>query len=60
MHKLVKFLKPFILPLLVAIGLLYAQAMTDLALPDYMSNIVNTGIQQGGIEHSVPDILKAK
>ncbi|WBW96851.1 ABC transporter ATP-binding protein [Oceanirhabdus sp. W0125-5] len=58
MHKLVKFLKPFILPLLVAIGLLYAQAMTDLALPDYMSNIVNKGIQQGGIEHSVPDILK--
>ncbi|MCM1991440.1 ABC transporter ATP-binding protein [Oceanirhabdus seepicola] len=58
MHKLVKFLKPFILPLLVAIGLLYAQAMTDLALPDYMSNIVNTGIQQGGVEHAVPNILK--
>ncbi len=58
MHKLVKFLKPFILPLLVAIGLLYAQAMTDLALPDYMSNIVNKGIQQGGIEHAVPNILR--
>jgi len=32
--------------------------MSELALPDYMSRIVNTGIQQGGIEHSVPTALR--
>lgn len=58
MFKLIKFMKPFILPLLVAIALLYVQAMSDLALPDYMSNIVNTGIQQGGIEHAVPEAIR--
>lgn len=58
--KLIKFLKPFIFSLIIAVGLLYAQAMTDLALPDFMSNIVNTGIQQSGIEDSIPQVIRAE
>lgn len=57
MIKLTKYLKPFILSILLAIGLLYAQAMTDLALPDYMSDIVNTGIQNNGIDNALPEVI---
>lgn len=58
MIKLTKYLKPFVFSILLAIGLLYAQAMTDLALPDYMSDIVNTGIQNNGIENAIPEVVK--
>ena len=58
MIKLTKYLKPFVFSILLAIGLLYAQAMTDLALPDYMSEIVNTGIQNNGIENAIPEVIK--
>lgn len=54
MIKLTKFLKPYTLLILVAIALLFVQANAELALPDYMSDIVNFGIQQGGIENAVP------
>ncbi len=57
MIKLIKYLKPFILLLLLAVALLYAQAQTDLALPDYMSDIVNTGIQRGGIDTVYPAVI---
>lgn len=60
MFKLLKFLKPFIFPLLLSILLLFVQAQADLALPDYMSNIVNKGIQQSGIENSIPKIIDKK
>lgn len=59
MLKLAKYLKPFLIILVVAVVLLFGQAMCDLALPDYMSNIVNVGIQQGGIENAVPNALRA-
>ncbi|WP_106766362.1 ABC transporter ATP-binding protein [Paenibacillus faecalis] len=57
MVKLVKYLKPFTVSLIVAIALLFGQALADLNLPNYMSNIVNTGIQQGGIENAVPEAI---
>lgn len=57
MLKLVKFLKPFLLSILLAILLLFIQANADLALPDYLSRIVNFGIQQGGVENGVPEIV---
>merc|ERR1711879_495178 len=40
-----------------AIVLLYGQAMADLALPDYMSRIVNVGIQYGGVETDYPIVI---
>ncbi|MHC1682198.1 MAG: ABC transporter ATP-binding protein [Clostridiaceae bacterium] len=59
MFKLAKYFKPFIGLLVGAILILFVQAMCDLALPDYMSNIVNKGIQQGGIENPVPKAIRA-
>lgn len=59
MKNILKELKPFIIPILIIIVLLLAQAMTDLALPDYMSNIVNVGIQQNGIDNAVPEVIRA-
>lgn len=44
--------------ILFSIGLLYAQANLDLALPDYLSDIVDTGIQQGGVENAVPEAIR--
>ena len=58
MRKLARYLKPFTIYLFAAILLLFVQAMADLSLPDYMSNIVNKGIQQGGIENSVPEAIR--
>lgn len=57
MYKLAKYVKPFIGLILGAILLLFVQAMCDLALPDYMSKIVNVGLQQGGIEDAVPEVM---
>ncbi|MBC8262680.1 MAG: ABC transporter ATP-binding protein [Anaerolineales bacterium] len=58
MIRLAKYFKPFILLILLAIVLLFIQANCDLALPDYMSKIVNNGIQQGGVENAVPRAIR--
>src|SRR4030043_544998 len=58
MTRLAKYLKPFIPMILIAIVLLFVQALSDLTLPDYMSNIVNNGIQQGGIVNAVPEAIR--
>ena len=55
MKKVLKSFKPFIGVTLVAIALLFVQAFSDLKLPNYMSSIVNVGIQQSGIEHASPE-----
>jgi len=54
MTRLAKYLRPYAGQLLIAVVLLFVQANADLALPDYLSRIVNTGIQQGGVENAVP------
>src|SRR5215216_6346829 len=59
MLKLLKFAKPYGLMLVLAIALLFAQANFDLTLPDYLSRIVNTGIQQGGVSDAVPQAIRA-
>lgn len=58
MLRLRKYLKPYTLALIAVIILLFAQAMLDLALPDYLAQIVNTGVQLGGIESSVSEAIK--
>jgi ATP-binding cassette subfamily B protein len=58
MKRILKYLKPFTLLLLLAIALLFVQANADLALPDYMSRIVNVGIQQSGVESPVPQAMR--
>lgn len=58
MLRLFKYLKPYVFLILIAVGLLFVQANADLALPDYMSKIVNNGIQQGGVENAVPKAIR--
>ena len=60
MFRLIKEVRPFLVTILIIIALLFVQAMTELALPDYMSNIVNVGIQQNGIENAVPQVIRAE
>ena len=57
MFKLRKYVRPFLGSILVIIALLFGQAMCELAMPDYMSDIVNVGINAGGIENGVFDAL---
>ena len=59
MTKLFKHLKPFVWAIIFIFVLLFAQAMLDLALPGYMANIVNIGIQQDGIANAVPQAVSA-
>lgn len=58
MLRLIKYLKPYSLMILLAVALLFVQANADLALPDYMSDIVNVGIQQGGVANAVPVAIR--
>jgi ATP-binding cassette, subfamily B, multidrug efflux pump len=58
MLKLIKHLKPFVWVIVAIFGLLFVQAMTDLALPGYMADIVNVGIQASGIQNSVPQAIR--
>ncbi len=58
MLRLIKYLKPYTLLILLAIALLFVQANADLALPDYLSRIVNIGIQQSGVENAVPQAIR--
>ena len=44
---------------LAVVALLFVQAYCDLSLPDYTSKIVDTGIQQGGIESPLPETLRS-
>ncbi len=58
MTRLAKYIRPYLFLLTVAIALLFIQAYTNLSLPDYMSKIVNVGIQQGGIVDAVPAAIR--
>ncbi len=57
MFRLKKYFKPFIISVLLILVLLYSRAQFELALPDYLSKIVSNGIQGGGVESSVPDLI---
>lgn len=58
MTKLGKYLKPFALSILAIVALLFTQAMCELAMPDYMSSIVDVGIVSGGVEDGVPSVIR--
>ena len=60
MLKVLKNLKESFLLVVAIIILLCIQAAADLNLPDFTSKIVNTGIQQGGIEYAVPDVITSE
>ena len=58
MLKMLKYMKKSIGWILLIIVLLFVQAYSDLALPEYTSRIVDTGIQQKGIPDAVPDRIR--
>ncbi len=58
MLRLTKYLKPYTFFIIISIILLFVQANADLALPDYLSKIVNNGIQQNGVENAVPEAIR--
>ena len=57
MRKLLKHMKPYTATIVVIIGFLIVQATCDLSLPSYTSDIVNVGIQQGGIDEKIPEAV---
>lgn len=59
MFKLGRYFKPFVGVIILCVVILFGQAFCDLSLPDYMSNIVNVGIQQNGVETAVPEAVRA-
>lgn len=58
MVKLVSHFKKYTFVIIMIIGLLFIRANADLALPEYMSRIVNNGIQQKGIVYAVPEAIR--
>jgi ATP-binding cassette subfamily B protein len=58
MIRLLKYLKPYLLSVIAVILLLFVMANADLALPDYLSQIVNVGIQQNGIDSVIPQYIR--
>lgn len=58
MRRLLKYLKSSAGPILIIVALLVVQAYCDLSLPTYMADIVDVGIQQGGIAHAAPDRIR--
>jgi len=59
MRRLIKYWKPYLLAVLLAIVLLVIMGNADLALPDYLSRIVNIGIQANGIQDAAPEAIRA-
>ena len=59
MRRLIKYWKPYLLAVLLAIVLLVIMGNADLALPDYLSRIVNIGIQANGIQDAAPEAMRA-
>ena len=57
MLKVLKNLRNSMISVIAIVLLLCIQASVDLALPDYTSKIVNIGIQSGGIETAIPDLI---
>ncbi|MGY3782139.1 ABC transporter ATP-binding protein [Gemella taiwanensis] len=58
--KLIKYLKGFLVPMIFLVAILGVRVVAELALPTYTSNIVDKGIQQSGIEDTVPEKISEK
>ena len=55
MSKIAKNMLPYWKSVIIILALLVVQAMCDLALPSYTSDIIDVGIQNSGVEHVVPE-----
>lgn len=59
MGRIIKNLKPYWKTIVIIVLLLILQAVCDLALPQYTSDIIDTGIQNSGVEHVIPEAITA-
>ena len=60
MKLIFKYLKPVFLLVILCIAMLVGQAFCDLSLPNMMSDIVNVGIQQSGVQKGAPEAISEK
>ncbi|MFI3213873.1 MAG: hypothetical protein R3Y24_11065, partial [Eubacteriales bacterium] len=60
MLKILKYLSQVKGSVVIIVALLMLQAYCDLSLPEYTSNIVDVGIQQGGLEYATPEIISSE
>lgn len=60
MGKLFKFVRPYWKTAIAIVAVLFVQAYCDLSLPAYTSDIVNVGIQQGGVDDPIPYQISAE
>lgn len=58
MIRMIRELKGSYRYVLLILVLLFGQAFCDLALPAYTSDIINVGVQQGGIQDGVPEEIR--
>ncbi|SFR68850.1 ABC transporter ATP-binding protein [Anaeromicropila populeti] len=58
MRNIIKYLSKHYIPVIAIVALLVIQAICDLKLPEYTSDVVNVGIQQSGIEEVSPDVMR--
>ncbi len=59
MKLILRYIKPFVPLVIIALLLLFAQTILGLYLPNYMSSIVNVGIVQSGIADAAPQVMDA-
>ncbi len=60
MTKILKNMRPYWKTVCLIIVLLFVQAICDLSLPSYTSNIIDVGIQNSGIEYATPTVIRAQ
>ena len=60
MKRIFKNLIPYWKTIILIVLLLMVQAYCDLALPQYTSDIIDVGIQNGGVEHITPEKITSK
>ena len=58
MIKLIRNLKPYKMAVLTLLVVLVVQAFGDISIPSYMQKIIDTGIQNKGVEHIMPSKVK--
>ena len=58
MLRMFKNMKPFLWMVITTIFLILVAVICDLMLPDRMSSVVNTGITQGGVERTTPNVIR--
>lgn len=57
MGRMLKSVAPYWKSVIIIMALLFLQAFCDLSLPQYTSDIIDNGIQNGGVSHSMPESI---